>query len=267
MKEARGYSEASLDGLAKALSRFETYTRHRDFKAFRPEQAKGFKAKLAEQVNARTGERLSKATLHSTFRNLRAFFQWLAERPGYRSKLSYSDADYFSLSGNDARIAKARRETPVPTLEQIAFVLATMPTATDIDRRNRALIAFTILTGHAAARYGIPEAKHVNFRAGMIFPGRSGGRRQAEDLHDLVLPGGRRAASDRDRVCRTPSHDPALGNDDPLFPKTKIRLGRSGRLRRRVGTRMLEHRAADPGDISRGVPTRRVALLQPAQFP
>ena len=90
---------------------------------------------------------LSKATLNSTFRNLRAFFQWLAEQQGYQSKLSYSDADYFSLSGNDARIAMARRETPVPTLEQIAFVLAAMPTATDTDRRNRALLAFTILTG------------------------------------------------------------------------------------------------------------------------
>jgi integrase/recombinase XerD len=31
LKEASGYSEASLDGVAKALNRFEVYTRHRDF--------------------------------------------------------------------------------------------------------------------------------------------------------------------------------------------------------------------------------------------
>src|SRR6266513_5153190 len=147
LKEANGYSEASLDGVAKALSRFEAYTKHRDFKAFRSEQAKAFKVKLAQQANVRTGERLSKATLNSTFRDLRTFFKWLAGQSGYRSKLSYSDADYFSLSDNDARIASATRDISVPSLEQIAHVLSTMPTATDIERRNRAVIAFTILTG------------------------------------------------------------------------------------------------------------------------
>jgi integrase/recombinase XerD len=43
--------------------------------------------------------------------------------------------------------AKAGRERPVPTLEQIRGVLAVMPHATEIDRRNRALIAFTLMTG------------------------------------------------------------------------------------------------------------------------
>ena len=48
--EAKGFSEATLDGVAKALNRFETYTKFRDFKAFHIEQAKGFKASLAEQT-------------------------------------------------------------------------------------------------------------------------------------------------------------------------------------------------------------------------
>jgi hypothetical protein len=42
--EAKGFSEATLDGVAKALNRFETYTRFRDFKSFHIEQAKGFTA-------------------------------------------------------------------------------------------------------------------------------------------------------------------------------------------------------------------------------
>ena len=57
LKEADGQAEASLAAVDKALSRFETYTKHRDFKAFRPEQAKAFKARRGSQVNARTGER------------------------------------------------------------------------------------------------------------------------------------------------------------------------------------------------------------------
>ena len=42
LKEAKRYSDASLDGVAKALSRFEAYTRYKDFKAFRIEQATAF---------------------------------------------------------------------------------------------------------------------------------------------------------------------------------------------------------------------------------
>src|SRR5271167_3539988 len=113
LKEADGYSESSLNGVAKALERFETYTKHRDFRTFRPEQAKAFKAHLGDRVNARTGERLAKATLYSTLRSLRSFFRWLAGQPSYKSKLTYDDANYFNLSDNDARIAKTRRDAVV----------------------------------------------------------------------------------------------------------------------------------------------------------
>ena len=44
LTEAQGFSTATIDGVAKAINRFETYTRFRDFKAFHIEQAKGFKA-------------------------------------------------------------------------------------------------------------------------------------------------------------------------------------------------------------------------------
>src|SRR5262245_49093860 len=85
LAEAKGFSEATLDGVAKALNRFETYTRFRDFKAFHIEQAKGFKASLAEHMSERTKDRLSKATLYATLGSLRQFFIWLAGQPGYKS--------------------------------------------------------------------------------------------------------------------------------------------------------------------------------------
>jgi integrase/recombinase XerD len=73
LKEAGRYSEASLDGVTKALHRFETYTRVKDFKRFHIQQAVGFKRHLAEQVNLRTKERLSEATIYSTLMALRSF--------------------------------------------------------------------------------------------------------------------------------------------------------------------------------------------------
>src|SRR4051812_3134208 len=92
-------------------------------KAFHVEQAKGFKAHLADQRNARSGEQLSKATLYATLTALKRFFVWLAGQPGYKSRISYSDADYFNLATKDARVAKATRPERVPTLEQIRHVI------------------------------------------------------------------------------------------------------------------------------------------------
>ena len=49
LKEAKQYSVATVDAAAKALSRFEEYTKFRSFKKFHVEQAKGFKRYLADQ--------------------------------------------------------------------------------------------------------------------------------------------------------------------------------------------------------------------------
>jgi integrase/recombinase XerD len=119
LREARGMSEASIDQVVKALDRFETYTRHRDFKLFHIDQAKGFKQHLAVQRNERTDAPLSKMTVYSTLTALKAFFMWLAEQPGYRSRISYTDTEYFNLNMKDTRVAKAVREPRVPTLEAV----------------------------------------------------------------------------------------------------------------------------------------------------
>ena len=52
---------------------------------------------------------------NATLAHLKRFFHWLAGQPGYRSRLQYSDADYFNLSDMDARVATARRESVGPT--------------------------------------------------------------------------------------------------------------------------------------------------------
>ena len=51
------------------------------------------------------------------------------------------------MSAKDTRIATARREKAAPTIEQIKHAIQSMPDHADIERRNRALIAFTLLTG------------------------------------------------------------------------------------------------------------------------
>jgi len=168
LAEAQGYSEASVDAAAKALARFEAHTRYKDFKSFHVEQAKAFKRDIVDQRGLRSGEPLSKATLYATLTALKRFLVWLAGQPGYKSRISYSDAEYFNLSAKDTRIAKATRPARVPTLEQIRHVIHSMPAATDIQRRDRALIAFTILTGARDGAIASFKLRHIDTAEGKI---------------------------------------------------------------------------------------------------
>jgi site-specific recombinase XerD len=62
LKAARGKSDATLDSVRMALTRFEDYTGARDFKTFRREQAIGFKERLSETNGQRSCQSLSLAT-------------------------------------------------------------------------------------------------------------------------------------------------------------------------------------------------------------
>src|SRR5260370_39573325 len=85
--EAQGFSEPTLDAVAKAINRFETYTKFRDFKAVHIEQAKGLKASLAHQMSLRTKDRLNKAPLYAALSALQRFFIWLARHPGEEHRI------------------------------------------------------------------------------------------------------------------------------------------------------------------------------------
>lgn len=246
LTEAKGFSEATLDGVAKALNRFESYTKFRDFKAFHIEQAKGFKASLAEQMSLRTKDRLSKATLYATLNALKRFFIWLAGQPGYKSRVSYADAEYFNLSVKEARIAKAHRDLPVPTLEQIRHVLLNMPAKTEIERRDQALIAFTILTGTRDGAAASLKLRHLDINLGRVDQdARQVKTKFSKSFVTWFFPVGseiRQIVADWVNFLR---REKLWGLDDPLFPATKIIVG-SNRLFEVAGLNRKHWSSAGP---------------------
>ena len=221
LKEAKRQSEASVDSVAMAISRFEQHTNYKDFKKFHYEQAKAFKSHLAKQTNQQTGKQLSKATLNSTTRHLKTFFQWLSMQAGYVSKLNYSEMDYFNISEKDARIANAKRPTRVPTIEQIKHVLNEMPNITEIDHRNRALIAFTLLSGARDSAIASMSLKHVDLQKDEIFhDARVVKTKYSKTFTSNFFPVG---IDERQIVVDWISYlrnEKLFGNDDPLFPKS-----------------------------------------------
>jgi integrase len=229
LREARRRDEASVDGVAKALARFEEATSWREFAAFHREQAVAFKRKLDGQLNARTGDRLSRATVHSTLSALRAFFIWLADQPGYRRKISYSDADYFNLSENDVRIAKAKRDPEAPTLEQIHHVLAHMPAGSDLERRDRALVALTILTGARDGALASLKLKHIDVARRLLTQdAREVKTKFGKSISTWFFPVGGEAREIVEEWTAYLRTGLLWGDGDPLFPATRVVVGAGG---------------------------------------
>jgi integrase len=226
LKEAKRQSEATVDAAADAIARFEQYTGWRSFKAFHIDQAIAFKRRLVEQANRRTGEPLRKATVYGTSSHLKRFFVWLAGQPGFKSRIKYSDADYFNPSESDSRVATARRERPYPTLEQVQHVLAVLPCDDIIQRRNRALIAFTILTGCRVNATASLKLKHVDVPSRSVYLD----AREVRTKFSKTFTANFFEVGDEVREIFQgwigELRDQELwGNDDPVFPATNTRLG------------------------------------------
>jgi integrase len=226
LKEAKQHSEATVDAAAKALSRFEEYTRYRDFRRFHYEQATAFKRNLTEQMGRRSGKKLSKATLHSTLTQLKNFFFWLAGQPGYKARLQYSDADYFNLSEKDTRIATAQHERTAPMLEQIKYVIGMMPAGNETERRDRALVAFTLLTGARDSAIASMKLKHVDVKEGCVHQdAREVKTKFSKTFTTYFFPVGAEIQEILAEWVRFLREEKLWGNDDPLFPSTRVALG------------------------------------------
>ncbi|ASI92522.1 tyrosine-type recombinase/integrase [Vibrio mediterranei] len=224
LKEAKRQSDVSVDGVTKAINRFEEYTKYKDFKQFHRQQAVGFKKYLTEQKNAVTDKPLSKATIHTTLRHLKAFFQWLALRSGYRSRLTYSDTEYFNLSEKDARIANAPRKKSVPTVEQITQVLTAMPCMTHIEKRDRALVACTLLTGARDRALASLKLKHICIAEQSLYQdAREVKTKFSKTFTTYFFPVGELPLQILTEWVSYLEHELSFGADDPLFPKTKVK--------------------------------------------
>ncbi len=227
LKEARQRDQKSVDAIAAALDRFDKYNKYQDFKRFHYQQAIGFKKSLQKEKNQNTGKPLSKATLNSTLRHIKAFFQWLAEQQGFRSSIVATDAEYFNLSEKDVRTATASRPKRAPTIQQVKHVISLMPIGSDIEKRNRALVAFILLTGARDKSVASLQLKHIDLVSDSVFfDAREVETKFSKTFTTYFFPVGdevRNIVADWVAYLRD---ELLFGLDDPLFPKTKLGKGK-----------------------------------------
>ena len=225
LREAKRMDISTVDKAAEAILRFEQSTNFKPFKRFHIEQAIAFKSRLSNQKNARTGAPLSKATVDGTLRMVKAFIHWLAGQPGYKSRICYADADYFNLNAKDARIAHTTREAIYPTPEQCRHAFAQMPSASPLQRRDKALFAFLMLTGARDGAVASLRLKHVDLVENCLYQdARDVKTKFAKTFTTWFFPvDDAYLQAFRDWVTYLRQEE-LFGPNDALFPKPKMGL-------------------------------------------
>jgi integrase len=223
LKEADRKAESTVDCVRKAISRYESYTGLKDFATFNREQAVAFKKHLAKTKAERSGQPLAKATLHATTNSLKAFFKWLSCQPGYKSRIRVTDIEYLNLSDKEVRAARQPSLKRFPTLEQIRRVVLSMPMDTVIQRRDRALVAFTIVTGIRDNAIASLRLKHVDLDHEVVVQDpREVRTKFSKKIVTYFFPVGADVKQIVNDWVRELRDEMLYDNDDPVFPRTKV---------------------------------------------
>ena len=103
-----------------------------------------------------------------------------------------------------------------------------MPAGSDIELRNRALIAFTLLTGARDRAIASFKLKHVDLAAGCVHQdAREVKTKFSKTFTTYFFPVGDEALGIVTEWVRYLREVRLAGNDDPLFPATRIAVGAS----------------------------------------
>ncbi len=156
LKEVKGFSKDSIDAYEHGIQLWQECTDNKDFSGFGKQQARTFKQWIRSRTN-RNKEALSLTYIYNVLRRLKGFFEWLSMQPHYKSKINQIDIEHLSLSKKETRIAIQPNKREIPSIEEVIKVIETIKIENDVDRRDRALICFTLLTGaRISAIYSMP---------------------------------------------------------------------------------------------------------------
>ncbi len=142
-RSAQGFANSTINKYAQCIYKWQQCFENEDFANFTKDKCDDFKKYLKEKAEENN---TSLSNQYDILRHLKKFFVWLSEQKGYE-KIRKTDLDYLRLSKKETNIALEKQEKDIPTLDEIKSVVNNIRVKTEVDMRDKALIAFLILTG------------------------------------------------------------------------------------------------------------------------
>ena len=128
-------------------------------------------------------------------------------------------------------MAKANSAKAAPSCEQVKHIITMMPSNSVIELRNRALVAFTLLTAARVGAMASAKIKHVDLVENMFFQdAREMNTKFSKTFPTYFFPVGDEIVKIVTDWIEYLTEEMLWGLGDPLFPATKIALGDSQRF-------------------------------------
>ncbi|MBK7142272.1 MAG: tyrosine-type recombinase/integrase [bacterium] len=223
MREARGYAPATIVAIERAISRWEEFSENEDYGRFTAKKAVAFKKYLEEAGTG--GKPLSANSRYHCLHHLKQFFGWLSTQPGYRSKISADAISYLTLDRKTVRSISSSSQPKWPTLEYVKALVVSIDPVTELDRRDRALIAFLLLSGmrdKAVATLPLgcfdPETLEVQQR-----PTAGVDTKFGKSFKTVLLPFDEILLEVVKDWCHYLRTERLFSDSDPMFPQTKVK--------------------------------------------
>ncbi|PZP40151.1 MAG: recombinase XerC [Pseudomonas fluorescens] len=214
----------TVDATWKSIVMFETATGRKPFTSFSTEQAKAFRHYLEKQTTEK-GDPLSLASMRSHLANVRAFFLWLRMHPKVGKKINGQATEYLHLSRNEDRAARASKPRQVPTIDQMRQAIAAMPHETELEKRDRAVIALAACTAARDAALISLRLEDVDVANRTVWQNpkhvRTKYRKGINTTWVPVVPEWEEIVVQWVEFLR---QEKGFGDKDPLFPLTLVEL-------------------------------------------
>jgi len=141
LKQVAGFAETTILAALRHIAKFEEFADYAEYKSTLRDAVIRFKENLEARPSANGGAQLSASTIVHALLDLKAFFSWMSQRSGQKS-ISPDIAALFTPSKAMMSLATTCDERFIPSLDEVRQLIQAMPSASFVEGRDRAIIAF-----------------------------------------------------------------------------------------------------------------------------
>jgi len=211
-------AESTISQMLNAIEKYQEFTEYRNFKQFDLKSVNKYVRHLRD-LN------LSVSTINGYLTNLRNFLEWLSYQTSYKSRIKLDVVELLSINNNELNQLNKSINKDYPTIEQAKTIFDAVTVKNDVDRRDKALIAFATLTGIRSEALRTLTLGSIDIQKMEVFQSKKTGVKTkfGKDIFSKIFNFDRDMQDFFIEWYKYLKEIKLYNNTDPLFPKTKCR--------------------------------------------
>lgn len=207
---------STIDQRLAALGQYEAATDWADFNDIDRDRVKTY-------LDALRSTPTRMRTKQAKVRHVRGFFDWMIADERLRPKKVRKALLSLRLTDKEERAGRAVKTVDHATVAQIQDTIQAMPKISAVDRRNRALLAFTLLSGARDGAIVTMKLKHVRWAEREVLQHPDEVATKASKLiQTWFFPVGKAFEDEVESYLTYLKEKLSFTPNDPLFPSTRI---------------------------------------------